>query len=84
MLLVSNMKKISAENCIEIIKETFPGFIPYFDSYVKDCGPDNGISIEFMIFADFAIDVIKSGYESEIKKAFNFVEMLMSEGTQDV
>lgn len=78
------MEKITGENCIELIKEKFPKFLPYWESYIKDFGSDNGLNIQMIPFEEYAIDTIKSNDELEIKRFFDFVEFLLCNGDESV
>jgi hypothetical protein len=78
------MEKITGERCIELLKENFPKFSPYWENYIREWGPDEGLIIQLFPFGDYAIDMIKSNNEVEIKKIFEFVEFLLSNGDDDV
>lgn len=78
------MKEVSGEKCIELIKEKFPRFLPYWESYIKEHGEDNGLHIQMLPFEKYAIDTIKSNDEFEIRKVFNLVEFLICNGNESV
>jgi hypothetical protein len=78
------MEKINEENCIELIKQTFPTFLPYWESYIRDSGPDLGLTIQMLPFGKYTIDIIHSNNAIGIKKIFDFVEYLLHEGDDDV
>jgi hypothetical protein len=77
------MEMISDENCIELLKEKFPKFVPYWESY-KDFAWDLGLTIRLIPFGDYVIDVIKSDNQEEIKRIFDFVEFLLINGDESV
>lgn len=74
------MEPITAERCIELIKEKFPGFLSYWKAYIRDFGADNGLHIQMLPFDEYTIDTIKSNNKAEIEKIFNFVEFLLCNG----
>ena len=74
------MEEITEQNLIDIIKEQFPKFNPYWESYINHWGDDNGLTIQMFPLIDFVLDVIKSNDEKEIERVFNFIEFLMCEG----
>jgi hypothetical protein len=74
------MERITGERWIELMKEKFPKFLPYWDYYIKNSGSDLGLTIQMLPFGKYAIDVIKSNNEAEIKKIFDFVEFLLCHG----
>ncbi len=78
------MEKITGENCIELMKERFPGFLPYWESYIRDSGSGLGLTIQMLPFGKYTINVIKSSDEIEIKKIFDFVEFLLCNGDDSV
>lgn len=78
------MEEISEKRCIELMKETFPKFLPYWESYIKKNGSDDGITIQMLPFGKYTIEVIKSNNEIEIKKIFGFVEFLLCNGNDFV
>lgn len=78
------MKKINEKQCIRLLKEKFPKFLSYWQSYIDHWGNEQGICIQMLPFSDFAIDVIKSKNDSEIKKIFDFVEFLLCQGNEAV
>jgi hypothetical protein len=84
MFWKNRKEKITEENWLELMKEKFPKFIPYWEAYINDHGSDNGITIQMFPVGDYAIDVIKSKDEIEIKRIFDFVELLLHEGDQSM
>jgi len=78
------MERITEERCIELIKEKFPKLLPYWEAYIRDFGSDLGINIQMLPVGEYAIDVIKSGDEIEIKKIFDVVEFLLCNGDESV
>lgn len=78
------MEKITSERCIELMKEKFPKFPTYWEAYIRDFGSDLGLTIQMLPFCEYAIDVIKSDDEIEIKKIFNLVEFLLCNGDESV
>lgn len=78
------MEKITEYNLISLIKEKFPKFIPYWELYVSDWGSDEGIIMKMLPFNEYVVDVIKSEDWNEIKRIFDFVEHLMSNGNESV
>ncbi len=80
----NKMKKITAKNCIELIKQTFPKFLPYWESYIRDFGPDLGLTIQMIPFEEYALSVVKINNVIEIKKIFDFVELLFCNGDESV
>lgn len=78
------MKKITGKKCIELMKEKFPKFISYWESYIREHGADNGLHVQMIPFEEYAIDTIKSNNELEIKKIFEFIEFLLCNGNEAV
>ena len=66
------------------MKEKFPKFLAYWETYIRDFGSDQGLNIQMMPFEEYAIDAIKSNDEVEIKKVFDFVESLLCNGDASV
>ncbi len=80
----NKMEEISGGKCIELMKEKFPQYLPYWESYIRDHGSDNGLSIQMMPFEEYTIDTIKSNDDLEVKKIFDFVEFLLCNGNESV
>jgi len=78
------MEKITGERCIELMKENFPKFSTYWDSYIENYGSDLGLTIQMSPFEDYAVDAIKAKDEIKIKKIFDFVEFLLINGDESV
>lgn len=78
------MKEITEERCIELMKENFPKFLPYWEAYIRAFGSDNGMTIQLMPFGNYTIDLIKSCDEAEMKKIFDFVEFLLCHSNESV
>lgn len=78
------METIREDRCIELIKKTFPGFLSYWEDYIREFGPDDGFMIQTLPFCTYTIDMIKSKNETEIKKIFDFVEFLICNGDESV
>jgi hypothetical protein len=78
------MEKISQKNLMNLIKEKFPKFIPYWESYINYWGSDLGIIVPTMQLTDYVVDIIKSKDENEIERIFNFIEFLMCNGNEYV
>ncbi|NGX46998.1 MAG: hypothetical protein K1000chlam3_00367 [Chlamydiae bacterium] len=78
------MEKITSENCLILLKEKFPQFLPYCESYVNYWGIDQGITTQMMPFAEYVIDIIQSKDEAKIKEIFDYVEFLICDGNDSV
>lgn len=78
------MEKVTAENFINLLKEKFPKFIPYWDSYVNYWGMNQGITIQMIPFSEYVVDVIKTNNIIEIKNIFDFVEFLLCNGDESI
>ena len=78
------MEAITSERCIELMKENFPKFISYWETYISDHGSDLGITIQMLPFSKYTIDVVKSNNNEEMVKIFSFVEFLLCNGDDDV
>jgi hypothetical protein len=74
------MGEITEDNLINLIKEKFPRFNGYWDSYISDCGSGDGIIMQMLPFIEYVVEIIKSGDENEIKRIFDLVEFLMCNG----
>lgn len=75
---------VTGNKCIELMKEKFPQFLPYWEAYVRNFGEDLGLTIQMLPFGKYSIDVIKSNDETEIKNIFIFVEFLLCNGDESV
>ena len=78
------MKKISKEECIELIKEKFPEFIPYWEKFIRDFDSEEGIIIQMIPFEEYTLDRMKSHDESELKRIFDLVEFFFCNGDEKV
>jgi hypothetical protein len=77
------MKKITLDECKNLLKEKFPKFIPYWEDETALYG-DEGITVLFIPFAEYAIEVIKANNIAEIKNIFDVVEFLFCNGDESV
>ncbi len=68
------MEKITSKRCIELMKEYFPNFSTYWDSYIANHDSDLGLTIQMLPFGRYAMDTIKAKDEIKVKKFFYFVE----------
>lgn len=81
----TGVKEIARDVLIQLLKEKFPKFIPYWKNYVNECdGVDLGISNDMTPFSDFAVNEIKSENFNEIENIFILVEFLMYNGNNSV
>lgn len=78
------MIEITENNLINILKEKFPDFIPYWEFYVNKWGEDLGLSNHVLTFADYVLDAIKSEKYDAIEQIFNYIEFLMCNGDMAV
>ena len=78
------MKKITDENCISLIREKFPKFVPYWESFVSCWGGNQGLTVQMLPLCEFVVDVIKTNDQIEIKAIFDFVEFLICNGDESV
>jgi len=78
------MERITEERCIELMKEKFPKLLPYLEAYIRYFGSDLGIYTQMIPVGNYAIDVIKSEDEVEIKRIFDFAEFLLCNGDESV
>src|SRR5690348_1412938 len=83
MLWSKRMEKITEEKCINLLKEKFPKFIPYWEAEIALWG-DRGMMAQMLPFSKYAIDVIKSNNTIEIKNIFDLVEFLLCNANQSV
>lgn len=74
------MIQITEDNLIALLKEKFPRFIPYWNSYIDYWGLDEGITMKVLPLGKYAVDMIKSKDEAEMKKFFDYVEFLICSG----
>ncbi len=77
------MKTITLEECKKLLKEKFPEFIPYWEAEISLWG-EEGILALFSPFSSYTIEVIKANNPSQLKKIFDSVEFLISEGDESV
>jgi hypothetical protein len=66
------------------MKEYFPDFSSYWDSYIENYDSDLGIATQMLPFEKFAVVAIKAKDEIKIKKIFYFVEFLFLNGDESV
>ena len=78
------MKKNTEKKCRELMMEKCPKFVPYWKSYIKEEGPDEGITIQVIPFAEYTIDTLQLNDTDELKRIFSLVEFLLSEGSEPV
>jgi hypothetical protein len=78
------MEKITGERCLKLMKEYFPVFSSYWDSYIENYDSDLGIAAQMLPFEKFAVEAIKAKDEIKIKKIFYFVEFLFLNGDESV
>jgi len=78
------MKKITEEQCLNLLKERFPNFIPYWDSSVSCWETTEGMLAQMIPFSQYAEDVLKNNNIVEIKNIFDFVEFLLCGGNESV
>lgn len=79
------MEQITDIKCIELLKDKFPNFIPYWESAIgKDFELDDSLFIKFMPFENYVVDIIKINNKTEIRKIFYFIEILLCDGNEDV
>lgn len=78
------MNQIKENDLINLIKEKFPKFLPFWDSYTNKVGLNRLIGDDITPFLDYAIDEIKSENFHEIEKIFKFIELLIYEGDEVV
>lgn len=76
--------KITEENCLNVFKEFFPEYLPYFEKYLEQFGTNQGFSIKLIPFSEYVLDLIKSKNNMEIKKVFDLTEFLIEHGDQTV
>ena len=76
------MQRITEKNCIDYLKQKFPKFVPYWNSFVDYWGIDQGLTIQMLPLCEYTIDTIKSNDELEIKKIFDLVEFLICNGKE--
>jgi hypothetical protein len=78
------MTKITEEQCLSLLKEKFPNFIPYLEADIAYWGIEEGMTAQMMPFIQYAVDVIKSNNDIEIKKILDFAEFLLCNGDDTV
>jgi len=77
------MEEITKNNFIDLIKEKFPRFVPYWEDNVNYWGLELA-SNDVMPFAYYALDEIKTENKKEIENIFILVEFLMCAGDEYV
>ncbi len=78
------MDKINLDQSLILLKERFPNFIPYWESYTKYWEIYEGITAQMTPFAEYALEVIKTKDTPQIKHIFDFIELLLINGDQSV
>lgn len=76
------MDEITEHNLINSLKEKFPKFYPYWEVYFDNCGSNTALGDDMSPFVDYIFDVIKSENYDELKKVFNYIEFLLSNGDE--
>lgn len=76
------MKKITEEQCLDLLKEKFPKFIPYRDAYVTCWETTHGVLALMGPFSEYAIGVIKANNTAEIENILDCAEFLLCNGDQ--
>lgn len=82
--LSSKMGKINSEILINLIKDVFPDYLPYWESFVKDWGESEGLSIKMIPFNEYAIQIIKINDLQEMQKIADFAEFLIRHGDEKI
>lgn len=77
------MEEITKNNFIDLIKEKFPKFIPYWEENVNYWGLELA-SNDVIPFAYYALNEIKLENKEEIEKIFIIIESLMCVGDEYV
>lgn len=78
---------IDKEECIKLILKKFPGFHKTWEEHLKWWGDDiPGFSNDVAVFSRYTKDLLTKEAENlnEIREIFDFVEILMQKGTDDV
>ena len=75
--------RISDVDCIDFLIKELPKFCIYWESNKDKCA-QFGLTIQLDPFCDYAIDVIKTNDENQLKKIFDCVEFLICEGDEKV
>lgn len=78
------MEEITGERCINLMREYFPSFSPYWNSYIENYDSDLGIAIQMLPFEKFALEAIEAKDETTIKNIFYFIEFLILNGDEFV
>lgn len=81
------MREINQNNCMQILLEKFPNFMPYWKAFIEywgddwqDCGP----GIKLGSFLDYTEDMIKKGDQAELKRIFYSTELMVCKGDESV
>ncbi len=78
------MDKLILEKAFMLLKEKFPKFIPYWETFTNYWEIYEGITALMTPFSQYAVEVIKANDTNEIKKIFDFIEFLLSNGDDSV
>lgn len=76
---------ISKKNCMNLIIKEFSGFQEKWNKHLDYWEDDErGLCIDISEFSEYAAELIASRRLDLLPKIFNFIEVLMTEGDQDV
>lgn len=78
------MKEITEDRCMEMIIEKLPNVSAYLEKFNEDFGPDMGITIQMIPFAEYTVDALRKEDDTELKKIFELVEFLLDNGNEAV
>lgn len=78
------MKQITSKKSFKLLKEKFPKFQAYWDSYIKAFGEDQGISIQMIPIINYVSDAILLNDNSDLKEILEFVEFLLVRGDESL
>ncbi len=76
------MNEITEQNLVNLIKEKFPKFLPYWQAYFNKWGSDAGIGDDMEPFVHYIVDEIRSENYHEVEEIFNHVEFLLCNGDE--
>jgi hypothetical protein len=77
---------IDGKQCINIILEWFPNFLPMFKEHLNywKHEKERPFGLDMAEFSSYAASLIKNGSDKEVEKLVDFTELMITEGNDEV
>lgn len=78
------MHELTENDSLAIIKQNFPDSISYWEKFSGEINSESSITLQFIPFAVYTIDIINSDDQLKIRQIFELIEYLLTEGVDSV